>query len=254
MRHRLSLVFILGAAVETSCLLQKSPGTEGVVPPPPPPVPDTTDPTMQCVKESAACFQLCGSPECGVADGSSYGSLPPVLDIPSVWYQPGGAVNGLGTPAPATSTDDPCVAISDASQVIRQRSCGACHGPNGVAATHFLYVLDDTMLANHPSNTGTYTMVTPGDPLNSYVYQRMATGLAGAGSGGMPPPPSMLGAYLGADSVQANPNIVVYPTAADVSVMYAWIVNCMAGADTGYYQANYGSGSFGTNPTSGGAN
>jgi hypothetical protein len=240
---------ILGSALEASCLIQKDPGREGSIPPPPP-QPDAGDPNVQCMNESAECFQLCGSPECALANNT----IPPVLDIPVIWYQPSGAVNNTGTAGPATSTADPCAAINAASLVIRQRACGACHGPQGIAATHFLYVLDDMMLANHPDNTQDgKIMVKPGDPLGSYVYQRIVTGLAGPGSGGMPPAPSTLPGYLGASAVQANPNIVTYPTAADVTVLYAWILNCMPGADKGAYQANYGSGAFGSNPTSGAA-
>ena len=241
-----SLALILGAALQGSCL-QKTTGPEGEVPPPAP-IPTLPDDTTQCAADSDACFELCGSPECGLADGT----LPPVLQVPAIFYQPGGATNNIGAPTAAKKTADPCDAVNAASLQIRQRSCGACHGPNGLPTTHFLYALDDTTLANHPDNTGTHIMVKPGDPYNSYVYQRVVTGLQ-AGSGGMPPDPSAVSDVLGASIVQANPNIVVYPTASDVSVLYAWILNCMPGANVGAYQANYGSGSFGSNPTSGAA-
>ena len=90
--HLLSLVCIPLAA---SCL-QKAPGPEGVAPS----FPDAGNVNVQCTNGSAQCFTLCGSPECALPDAS----LPPVLDHPVIWYQPGGAVNNVGTPAPATST------------------------------------------------------------------------------------------------------------------------------------------------------
>jgi hypothetical protein len=176
-----------------------------------------------------------------------------VLDVPVIWYQPGGAVNGYGSNAPATKATDPCVTINDASLVIRQRSCAACHGALPAPGfSHFNYVLDDMTLANHPDNAADgKIMVIPGDPEHSFVYQRIVTGLAGVGSMGMPPDPSTLQSLLGATAAKTA---VVYPTAADVSVLYAWILNCMPGADANAYQNSYGSGSFGSNPSPNGGN
>jgi hypothetical protein len=237
--RRLSLIFIVCGPLVTSC--QRDPGPEGVVP-----ALNTGvgDPNTQCANESAACFSLCGSPECAMPDNS----IPPVLDVPVIWYQPGGSVNGYGSMAPGTSTADPCVTINDASLVIRQRSCAPCHGssPPSAMLAHFTDVLDDMSLANRQDNEQDgKIMVIPGDPERSYVFQRIVTGLRGPGSMGMPPDPSTLQSYLGAATLKANPNIVVYPTSADVSVLYAWIFGCMPGADRYAYQASYGPGSFG---------
>ncbi len=156
-------------------------------------------------------------------------------------------MNNVGTSTPATSTTDPCVAINDAALAIRKRSCGACHTMDAPAAitSHFDYVLDDMKLATSKNNAQTKSMVVPGDPLSSYVYQRIVTGLHGAGSGGMPPDTSLVPGYVGAAAYQANPNIVVYPTAADVSVLHEWIFACMPGANAGAYQASYGGGLHG---------
>jgi hypothetical protein len=241
MKLRLSLLFVVCAPFVGSCL-QKDPGQQQQ----PQTSPDASIPNTQCVNESAECFSLCGSPECALPDNS----IPPVLDIPVIWYQPSGQAAGYGNAAPGTSTTDPCVAVAADAMAIRQRSCGACHGPSPAPGLgHFNYVLDDTTIANHSDNEQDgKIMIIPGDPASSYVYQRVITGLAGAGSGGMPPDPSTLPAYLGAAAVQANPNIVVYPTAADVSVLYAWILNCMPGANAAAYQSSYSSGSFGSNP------
>jgi len=238
--HWLTLLcFPLGA----SCF-QKGPGPEGVSPP----QVDAGDINVQCANGSAACFSLCGSPECALPDAA----LPPVLDTPVIWYQPGGAVNNVGTPTPGMSTTDPCVAINDASQAIRKRSCGACHVPGAQAAvtSHFDYVLDDMKLATSKNNAQTKNMVVPGDPANSYVYQRIVTGLHGTGSGGMPPDTSVLPSYVGAAAYQANPNIVTYPTPADVSILNAWILTCMPGANATAYQTSYGSGLHGPAATS----
>jgi hypothetical protein len=243
MNHRLSLIFIPWGLLLGSCFVQQEAAPQEMIQQQQ--QPDAGDPNTQCVNESAECFSMCGAPECALADAT----IPPFLDVPVIWYQPGGSVNNVGSPAPGTSTADPCVAINDASLVIRRRSCGACHGPSPAPGLgHFNYVLDDTTLANHPDNSvDGKIMVIPGDPEGSYVYQRIITGLAGAGSGGMPPDQSTLPTYLGASAAAQNP--VVYPTAADVSVLHTWILNCMTGANKDAYQANYGSGSFGSNPS-----
>ncbi len=61
----------------------------------------------------------------------------------------------------------------------------------------------------------------------------------------MPPDISVVPSYVGAAAYQANPNIVVYPTAADVSVLYAWILTCMPGANANANQTSYGGGVHG---------
>jgi len=100
-------------------------------------------------------------------------------------------------------------------------------------------------LATSKNNAQTKNMVVPGDPASSYVYQRIVTGLHGTGSGGMPPDLSSVPLYVGTAAYQANPNIVTYPTAADVSVLYEWILTCMPGANTTANQSSYGGGVHG---------
>jgi len=238
MNRRIHLLTLLCLPFAASCF-QKGPGREGVAPPPI----DAGDPNVQCPSNSPACFTLCLSPECALADGGR----PPVLETPVIWYQPGGAVNNYGTPTQAKSTSDPCVAINDAALAIRTRSCAPCHTPNAgaAAASHFDYVLDDMKLATSKNNAQTKNMVVPGDPASSYVYQRIVTGLHGTGSGGMPPDLSSVPLYVGTAAYQANPNIVTYPTAADVSVLYEWILTCMPGANTTANQSSYGGGVHG---------
>ncbi len=237
MRSPLAWVTLLCLPFAASCF-QKGPGPEGQLPP----QVDAGDINLQCASNSAACFTLCLSPECALADGGR----PPVLETPVIWYQPGGAVNNVGAPTPAKSTTDPCVAINDASQAIRKRSCGACHttGAQAAGTSHFDYVLDDMKLATSKNNAQTKDMVVAGNPASSYVYQRIVTGLK-AGNGGMPPDPSLVPGYVGAAAYQANPNIVVYPTAADATVLYEWILTCMPGANPNAHQANYGGGLHG---------
>jgi len=240
MNRWLHLLTLLCLPFAASCF-QKGPGPEGVAPAPV----DAGNINVQCTSNSAACFTLCLSPECALPDGGR----PAILETPVIWYQPGGAVNNSGTPTQAKSTTDPCVAINDAALTIRKRSCGACHTPGAQAAatSHFDYVLDDMTLANHPDNAMTpgRIMVKPGDPAGSYVYQRIVTGLHGTGSGGMPPDLSLVSGYVGAAAYAANPNIVAYPTSADVSVLYEWILTCMPGAPANAHQSNYGSGVHG---------
>jgi len=238
MRSPLGWVTLLCLPLAASCF-QKGPGPEGQLPP----QVDAGNLNVQCPSNSAACFNLCLSPECALADGGR----PPVLETPIIWYQPGGAVNNVGAAAAAKTTTDPCVAINDASQVIRRRSCGACHiqGAQAAMTSHFDYVLDDMKLATSKNNAQTKNMVVPGDPASSYVYQRMVTGLHGTGSQGMPPDLSLLPSYVGASAYQANPNIVVYPTAADVTVIHEWILTCMPGANANAHQNNYRSGLHG---------
>ena len=112
-------------------------------------------------------------------------------------------------------------------------------------------------LATSKNNAQTKNMVVPGDPAGSYVYQRVVSGLK-AGNGGMPPDISAVPGYVGASAYQANPNIVVYPTASDVSVLNEWILTCMPGANTMANQLSYGGGVHGpaaatSNPDAGAA-
>jgi hypothetical protein len=233
MNARISLFAFLCFPFAASCF-QKGPGPEGLKPPPV----DAGNINVQCVNGSAACFTLCGSPECALPDAS----IPPVLDEPAIWYQPGGSVNSVGGSTPGKSTKDPCEAINDAALTIRKRSCAPCHstGTAAAAVSHFDYVLDDMKLATSENNAQTTPMITPGHPdtASSYVFKRIMDGLT---PGGVGMPPADL-SILGDPAAQAT---VVYPTAADVSVIYAWILNCIPGANPNAYQTSYGSGLYG---------
>jgi hypothetical protein len=61
----------------------------------------------------------------------------------------------------------------------------------------------------------------------------------------MPPDLSLLPSYVGAAAYQANPNIVTYPTAADVTVIHEWILTCMPGANANAHLNDYGAGRHG---------
>jgi len=111
------------------------------------------------------------------------------------------------------TTDDPCVDVEAMSMSVRQTYCANCHGPGtGAGQGGFNYVLDDPSLTGSVTSNATFThFVVPGDPASSYLYVSIATGQM--------PPPSMAGA-------PANP----VPTAADLSVLYGWIVACFPDA------------------------
>ena len=164
-------------------------------------------------------WQLCGSPSCD----SPNGTVPVLLDTPVI-YLPDGS-----------TTSNPCDEVEVESNKIRQTYCAGCHeSPAGQGGLGF--ILEDSQLATAFSQTalladgGPQRLLIPGDPYGSRLYQRVATGLGSTGAG-MPPAP-LAGAA-------ATPR----PTAADLSVLYAWIVACVPGADGGGYVN--GGGSYG---------
>ncbi|MBV9947036.1 MAG: hypothetical protein JOZ69_09320, partial [Myxococcales bacterium] len=135
-------------------------------------------------------------------------------------------------------TMDPCEQTRQEALAIRQTSCAPCHGPGSVvsptAVAKFTFVLDDAKLVtSKASNSQAY--VTPGDPTNSYVYQRMSAGT-------MPPPPSIATTYL-----MGAAKTLTYPSESDISIMYEWILNCVDGTDGGAHaSSSYGGGVNGT--------
>jgi hypothetical protein len=180
----------------------------------------------QCDPGSQACFDLCGSPSCYtlVPDGSI-----PTFEQTPVIYDP------LGDGSTYTSA---CAQIEAQSIEIRTHSCAQCHN-KAVDQGSFNYVLDDSQLAtqssqNYRNDAGVPPrMIIPGDPANSWVYQRIA-------QKSMPPLDDGLIKVILGTTVAAT---VVRPTAAEQSVLYTWISNCIQGADGGAYSlSNYGAG------------
>jgi hypothetical protein len=148
--------------------------------------------------------------------------------------------------------------VAAESLAIRIRSCTPCHDgtppapPAGLGS--FNYILDASALATSFSGTATLPdgsarpMIVPGRPQDSYVYQRMLTGLSNNGQG-MPPDPATCVRLLNPEAGSA----VVRPSSADVSIVYAWILDCVPGVDGGAYgPAEYGVGN-GWAPVDGGA-
>jgi hypothetical protein len=162
-------------------------------------------------------WQICQCPSCDEANGT----IPFMQQTPAIYLPDGGATN------------DPCVDVEALSVSIRQKYCAGCHGPGtGAGQGGFNYVLDDPSLVGGVTSNATFPhFVVSGDPSHSYLYVSIASGQM--------PPPSMAG---------APPNPV--PTAADLSVLYGWIVACFPGPDAGYVT---GGGSYGpASPTSDG--
>jgi len=136
-------------------------------------------------------------------------------------------------------TADSCVQIESESLAIRTESCGACHGPDGTGAAGINYILNDQTLLMSMSSTGV-PMIVPGDPVDSFIYQQILHGIQGSQTG-MPPINPTVGGLPPDASIPR-------PTSADLSIMYAWILNCV-GSDGGnaygssFYGGDYGSGS-----------
>jgi hypothetical protein len=176
----------------------------------------------QCAPNSAECFALCGSPMCYTP--VSGGSIPVAESTPPI-YNPDGS-----------TTSNPCDQIEAESLVIRARSCGQCH-TKASNQGGFSYVLDDALLVTTPSGrdkapNDPWQMLIPNDPVDSYVYHRIVVGE-------MPPSSDTAAGLIGSDQAQT----IVYPSAADESVLYTWISNCVQGADGGAYSiSEYGAG------------
>ncbi len=161
-------------------------------------------------------WQLCQSPSCDLISGEV-----PFLDQTPPIYLPD-----------ASTTTDPCVEVEQASIAIRTMYCAGCHqAPADQAGINF--VLDDMQLVTARSQSATddagnpEKLIVSGAPAQSWLYVRTAKGLAG-GQAGMPPP-----------TMPGYPSIP-RPTAADLSVLYAWIAACAPGADGGGYDLGAG--------------
>ncbi len=191
--------------------------------------------TTQCQLDSPECFFMCGSPLCAIGvdpDNPDAGLvIPPVTADPAIFT----STDTIRLANP--TTNDPCVQIAAQSMAIRERSCAPCHGGalgKGIVA-NLNFILDDSMLASTKSTQST-PLVAPGNPLGSYFYKMVSTFA-------MPPPPDQVGMIL-----QGKAADLVRTTPSDVSVFYAWILNCIPGfTDGGAYQSSaYGGGVNGT--------
>jgi hypothetical protein len=165
-------------------------------------------------------WQICQSPSCDLPNGE----VPVNLTTPPVYLSDG------------TTTNDPCDQVRAESLQIRKTYCAGCH-ESPASMDGFSFVLDDARLATALSQTATnpdgtpQRLLVPGQPYTSRLYQRVAAGLGGTAAG---MPPTALAGY---------PSIP-RPSVKDVSVLYAWIQACIAGADAGGYDV--GGGAYGT--------
>jgi hypothetical protein len=180
--------------------------------------------TEQCEAGSNLCYQLCGSPSCALVDNS----IPAELAASTIVLPEGG------------TAADACAQIDALSMQIRQRSCAPCHGPPPAPGFDGLnFILNDQELVSQTPSVVTAPVVTPGDPLGSVLYQRVQQGFTGA-SQGMPPPPSYLPSFAG-PQVAAT---LVYPSSEDLSILYAWILSCVPGANGAAYASSYYGGNY----------
>jgi hypothetical protein len=187
------------------------------------------DVSQQCEPGSERCYQLCLSPECATEDDAGNVVLPPVLQTPVVVLPEG------------STSDNPCDDVEARSLQIRRQVCAQCHDTDGPASTLWHFVLDDQSLITTVPTGLNAPLVIPGNPTASVLLQKIQLGIAG-GQLGMPPSQALA-------SSNVSPQIaatIVYPTAEDVSLLYAWILNCAPGTDGGayspssYYGGNYG--------------
>jgi hypothetical protein len=197
---RLSLSAIVWATLVGGCIQQLD--TAAIAGSPAP---------TQTSNQALTSWQLCQSPSCDEPDGY----VPPLLATPVIYLPDGG------------TTSDPCDDIEAQSVAIRQTYCAACHA-SPASQGGLGFVLDDEQLAGAYSQTavlpdgGPQRLLIPGDPNDSRLYQRAAAGLSGS-TAGMPP--------LALPGYPAIPR----PSVADVSVLYGWIVACVAdGGGVGY--------------------
>lgn len=220
MRMRQALVWILSAAPLTACLSENvdSGAAKG---------PQRTSltaialPPGQCPTGSAECFELCGSPSCALPDGA----IPPNLGTPVIYQADG------------RTTANPCDAVEQESLAVREASCAPCHGSSSAGFASLNFILDDAKLvasaSSYQDDAGKpKRLVIPGDPEHSWIYQRIMSRQM---------PPANPSSYIGPEAGSG----VVTPSAADISILYGWILNCVAGADGGAYAASYYGGNYG---------
>jgi Planctomycete cytochrome C len=153
----------------------------------------------------ASSWQACQSPSCDNANGT----IPFLQQTPPIYLVDG------------STTQSPCTDVESASMQIRATYCGSCHGPTaGAGQGGFNSVLDDALLVTSPTGNAQYPhFVVPGNPYGSYLYVAIAAGQMPPAS--TPPGPA--------------------PSAADLSVLYAWILACFP--DAGGYVT--GGGDYG---------
>jgi hypothetical protein len=202
-----------------------------------------SSPAAQCTLDSPECFYLCGSPLCALGfdpnNPDAGATIPQATDVPPIYL---GSTDTMLT-ADGSTTTDPCVQIEAQSLFIRQQSCSPCHtaaaGTTKAACSCALTgILDDSTLVTATSPAfktpagAPAPYVVPGNPGASLIYERIV-------SGAMPPPNPAL--ELGPAAAAA----LVYPTPSDVSVLYEWIVDCVAGTDGGAYGSSYYGGTLG---------
>jgi hypothetical protein len=204
-------------------------------------------PAAQCALDSPECFYLCGSPLCALGFDPANPDAGAV--IPQATAEPPIYVGSTDTQmvADGSTTADPCVQIESQALFIRQQSCAPCHAaPAGTTKSACSCALTDilndmaltTVTSPDEAPPGSSSSVVsgghyvvPGNPSASLIYQKIASGL-------MPPANPTL--ELSPDAAAA----LVYPTPSDTSVLYAWILNCVAGADGGAYASSYYGGSL----------
>jgi hypothetical protein len=162
-------------------------------------------------------WQLCQSPSCDQVDGD----IPFLTQTPPIYLPDGG------------TTTTPCDDVEQAAMAVRQTYCASCHqAPADQAGLDC--VMDDAQLVGRPSQTALTDAGTPqllavaGDPLDSWIYVRVAQGMGGV-QGGMPP------------LTMAGYPTIPRPTPSDLSVLYGWLLACFPGADGGGYVVGGGS-------------
>src|SRR5579883_2607834 len=165
--------------------------------------------TQQCEYGSALCYELCGSPSCALPDNT----IPSETTTTPIVLPDGG------------TSLTPCDDINALSMQIRQRACAQCHGPTGPKQAIYNFVLDDQALVSMVPSGVQAPLVIPGQPTKSYLYQRILSGIQGEATG-MPPAPGKATNTVSSDVAKT----IVYPTAEDLSILYAWIANCVPGA------------------------
>jgi hypothetical protein len=202
--------------------------------------------TNQCALDSPECFYLCGAPLCALGPDPNNPDAAPT--IPQAATVPPVFVGGIDTEAfvDGSTTTDPCVQIEAESLAIRQRSCAPCHNgrPPGPSQGYgnLNFVMNDSVLAASQSAEGIMTdggalapYIVPGNPPASLFYQKVA-------GGSMPPSRSLCENLIGYEAGAG----IVYATPADVSILYAWILDCFPGTDGGGNASTYGGGLGGT--------
>jgi hypothetical protein len=211
MRNRVSLVAASGAALVAACVAAAGCFQELDTAAASGPGLGAASTDAGAAPDVYTSWQICQSPSCDQPSGEI-----PFLDTTPLVYLPDGA-----------TTANPCDDVEQASIGVRQTYCTSCHqSPANRGGIDF--ILDDSRLVGAVSQTATddagqpLRLVVPGDPAHSWLYARVAGGVAGSAAG-MPPP--------SAQSIAG----VSHCTASDLSVLYGWIFACVPGTDGGAY-------------------